>query len=412
MTIWNGPWRALLLGAATALASLSPSQALAANPDCSTISGGAPILYGAGGSAQRPLVMKAAAVLQGATNPIWLVYKDDGGACSGINALAGLSGTTITGNAKYWDPAAAAGAGAEATCTLSLAGDTVQFASMGNTPFLCPLVTDPSLVADIVDVTGPISTVNVLVPNASTQQAISAEAFYLIYGFGASAGVAPWNNASADYYIHRNTDSYVQLYLALASGLPAAKFYGVDAGTNSNSITLLTALATPEAGIAFASGEVADANRATVRTLAWQQTGQNAAYWPDSSATAFDKINVRTGAYYLWGPGHFYALKGATAGSFANPNAKVLLDYLSGVSQPAGTTKTITDVAIANKNVPTCAMNVQRNGDLGPIYAYHPAAPCGCYFDFKATGSTTCTSCDDANPCSTGVCRYGYCEAY
>lgn len=119
--------------------------------------------------------------------------------------------------------------------------------------------------------TGPASTVNVLVPNASTQQLISAAAFYLVYGFGASAGVAPWNNVSADYCIHRNNDSYVQNYLVLASSLPSAKGYGVDAGTNADSITLLTALATPEAGIAFTSGEVADANRAAVRTLAWQQ---------------------------------------------------------------------------------------------------------------------------------------------
>ncbi len=347
-------------------------------------------------------------MLATATNPIFVVYKDDAGACSGINALANLAGTTITGSAKYWDVA-----GVEASCTLPLGGQTVQFGVMGNTPLLCPLVTDPTLVDGIVDVTGPIGTVNVLVPNASTQQAISSEAFYLIYGFGAAAGVAPWTNASDTYFIHRNQDSFVQLYLAAAAGLPGNQFYGVDAGNNTNSIAWLAALANPEEGISFSSGETADANRATVRTLAWQQSGQNVAYWPDSSATAFDKINVRTGAYYLWGPAHFYALEGVTPGTFADANVATFLDYLSGESQPAGTTKTITDVAIANKNVPTCAMQVQRDGDLGPIYAYEPPEPCGCYYEFKATGATTCATCDATTPCGgSTVCRNGYCEAY
>ena len=83
------------------------------------------------------------------------------------------------------------------------------------------------------------------------------------------------------------------------------------------------------------------------------------------------------------------------------------------LSQPAGTTQNITDTAISNKNVPVCAMQVNRDGDLGDIYAWKPPEPCGCYFDFKATGTTSCTTCDDATPCSgTDVCRYGYCEAY
>jgi hypothetical protein len=392
-----------------AAALVSTTPAWADNPECATISGGAPIIYGAGGSAQAPLVGKAAVVLQGATNPVFVVYKDDTGACTGINALTGLGPTTITGNAKYWDTAT----GSQLTCTLPVVGGaTVQFASMGNGPLLCPLVTDISYVDGILDVTGPISTVNVLVPNASTQQAISAEAFYLIYGLGPAANIAPWNNPDTSYYIHRNQDSYVQLYLATASGLPVTKFFGVDAGSNTNSIALLNGLGVPEQGISFASGEVADANRATVRTLAWQHTGQNAAWWPDSSASSFDKINVRNGLYFLWGPGHFYAPEGAP-GEFADPNVGAFLEYLSGASQPAGTSKTITDVAIANKNVPQCAMKVKRDGDLTPIYAWNPPEPCGCYFEFKATGASTCQACDDTNRCSgSNVCRFGFCEEY
>jgi hypothetical protein len=387
------------------LAGVALPGAAWAQVACADISGGAPIVYGAGGSAQRDLVGKMSVVLQNGRDPIYAVYKDDAGACSGIDALAGLGSTSITGSAYYWDDA-----GTRLTCTLPLGGEPVDFAVMGNGPLLCPLVTDPSLVTGILDRKGPISTVNVIVPNASTQQSISAEAFYLVYGFGAGADVAPWNNPDPSYYIHRNENSFVQIYLSLATGLPVTRYYGTDAGSNANSVAYLSALPNPEQGLAFCSGDVADANRATVRTLAWQQTGQNTGVWPDSSATAFDKVNVRNGAYHLWAEVHMYGKEGSTAGTFDDPDVGTLIDYFSGVSQPAGTSQTITETAILNKNIPTCAMNVARDEDLGSVYAWDPPEPCGCFFDQAATGATTCAACDDANPCATGVCRFGFCE--
>ncbi len=390
----------VLLGAALACPSAAFAQVA-----CADISGGAPIIYGAGGSAQRDLVGKMSVVLQGGTNPVFAVYKDDAGACSGIDALTGLGSATISGNAYYWDAA-----GTRLTCTLPLGGEAVDFAVMGNGPYLCPLVTDPSYLTGILEETGPISTVNVIVPNASTQQSISAEALYLVYGFGPEADVAPWNNPDPAYYIHRNENSFVQIYLAEATGLPVTKFFGVDAGTNSNSVAYLTALASPEQGIAFVSGDVADANRATVRTLAYQHTGQNAGVWPDSSATAFDKSNVRNGAYHLWGQVHMYGKEGGTPGAYADAGVGQLISYFAGLSQPAGTVKSITETAIDNKNVPVCAMHVTRDDDLGPIYAFDAPDSCDCYFDFRATGATTCAVCDDANPCASGTCRFGFCE--
>lgn len=400
-------FRVTLAGAAL-LPLLAPSSAWAqSTPDCADISGGDPILYGAGGSAQSALVGKVSVVLQGGRDPIHLVYKDDAGACAGIDGLTGLGSTRIINTAKYWDAA-----GTQLTCNLPLSGEELDFASMGNGPLVCPLVTDPSYVDGIVDVTGPISSVNLIVASGSSQQSISAEAVYLVYGFGPDADISPWNNPSPDFYIHRNENSFVQIYLSIATGLPLTKFFGVDAGSNGNSITLLTGLPDAEQGIAFVSGDVADANRATVRTLAYQHTDQTAGFWPDSSATTFDKVNVRNGQYFLWGPAHLYGKEGSTDGQAADPNVGILLDYFSGVSQPRGTTKTITEVAIANKNVPTCAMHVARDEDLGPVYAAEPSEPCHCFFEFSATGATTCTPCDDASPCSgDDVCRFGYCEA-
>jgi hypothetical protein len=395
-------WRFVMAGLALGAPSLAFAQ-----EDCADISGGAPIIYGAGGSAQRDLVGKASVVLQNSETPVYAVYKDDAGACSGIDALTGLGPTSISGTAYYWDDE-----GNRLTCNLPLAGEPVDFASMAVTPLACPLVTDESLVENIIDVTGAVSAINLLVSAASTQQVISAEAAYLVYGFGPEADVAPWNNPDASYYIRRNENSAAQIIVSLGSTLPVTQFFGVDAGSNTNSVAYLAALAEVEQGISFAAADVADANRATVRTLAWQAPGQTAGYWPDSSATAFDKVNVRNGQYALWMPGHFYGLEGDAEGTYLDPNVEILNEYLAGNLLPEGATKTITEVAVDNFNIPPCAMRVWRDGDLSPVYARDPAEPCHCYFDFRATGATTCEVCDDANPCASGACRFGFCEEY
>lgn len=390
-------------------AALAANTAWADTPNCADISGGAPILYGAGGSAQRDLVGKAAVILENSSDPVYVVYKDDAGACAGLNALAGLDATTISGTAYYWDPST----GSKTTCNLSFAGDTVQFAVMGVGPLLCPLVTSEADVAGITETTGPISAYSVIVPLASTQQAISAEAFYLVYGFGADAGIEPWTNTDPSYYQHRDENSAAQIVFSAATGLPTTSYYGTDAGSNSATVSNLAALAEPEDGIGFVSADVADANRTSIHELAWKQTGQDVAYWPDSDSASYDKKNVRNGQYFLWNPVHFFGLSGSGGpGTYDDPDVEAFLGYLSGVSQPAGTTTTITETAASNKNVPTCAMHVDREGDLGPEFVYDPPEPCDCYYDYIATGATTCAACDESNPCSSGTCRFGFCEEY
>src|SRR5262249_8945787 len=72
------------------------------------------------------------------------------------------------------------------------------------------------------------------------------------------------------------------------------------------------------------------------------------------------------------------------------------------------------DDVIASGLVPICAMKVQRQAaEGGDLSNYQSSAPCGCYFDFKATGATSCTACSGSNPCAGAgqVCRRGYCEA-
>src|SRR5262249_33581879 len=64
-------------------------------------------------------------------------------------------------------------------------------------------------------------------------------------------------------------------------------------------------------------------------------------------------------------------------------------------------------------NVPKCAMNVWRDGDLGDIRKQAPAEPCGGAVEKIATGANTCTACETDAQCGASApkCRFGFCEA-
>jgi hypothetical protein len=180
-------------------------------------------------------------------------------------------------------------------------------------------------------------------------------------------------------------------------------------------LTSEAAVANPEAAIGFASTETADANRDRVRSLAFQAIGQERAYWPDSTATANDKINIREGRYWLWNPHHFYARLDAQ-GQIADPNTKRWVEYLT-EKTPLPDGLSYLDVQAELGLVPACAMKVTRSEDVGPLVSFQPDEPCGCYFETKVTGETPegCRACasegeDPTCPSDAPVCRHGYCE--
>lgn len=392
------------VGVALSLASLLVSGGASAqtNPACNTLPN--PI-YGVGGSAQRPLVRWIAAELAASSSPSTLIYAAPG-ACYGIDAI--LNDTPVTGNANYWLPD-----GTQQTCTLpTVGGQIVDFGLMGNSAALCSGVSLP-LPSTVGDFLGPISSVSVIVNELSTETSISSAAIKYIYGQGATANVAPWNDDA--FLFHRNDTSYVQLYLALAGGFSSSGWYGLaaanDVKTNDAMIVAVAASGNEQQRLGFVSSEVADANRATVNTLAYQHYGQSCGYLPDSSPTALDKANVRNGQYWLWGATHWFA-KVDTSGVPTSAAAAQLLGYVRGtVAAPSDVS--ILDATIQAGNIPECAMRVTRTGDLGALASYAPANPCGCYYEFRAGGSTSCAACDASNPCSgSNVCRNGYCEAY
>jgi len=356
-------------------------------------------VIGIGGSASKPLLAKVAAALHGIDDPIDLVYQSPG-ACFGITYF--VDGTKITGTANYWDAD-----GTEQTCDLPLTGVDPDFGMLGVKGTLCEGV--EAIPDGIAEFPGPITSWSLIAANNSSQTNISAAAVYFVYGFGAALGqVAPWT-VDAELY-SRNATSAALIAIALGAGVPPTKFKGNDVGTNQAMIASVGQSQNPEAALGFVSTEVADLNRDTVHTLAYQAADQTCAYWPDSDATAFDKRNVRDGHYDLWSPYNFYAPVDGD-GEIVDPETRRLVGFFTGAEPlPAGLP--LLDIIIDNGTIPQCAMQVWRDEEIGPLYSLQPDAPCGCYFESRAAGETDCQECAGDGDCdaTAPTCRHGFCE--
>ncbi|MFT3925454.1 MAG: hypothetical protein QM778_23145 [Myxococcales bacterium] len=424
-------------------------------PDCQAatlpgipdeIAASAPRIWGRGGSAPNVLVGRLAADLLKSSEPLIVFYKSDG-ACKALDSLDSATHTKLsTGSLQYWYHAAD-GSVKRQECTLD-ANAAPVYATWGSMAQLATTCNGyaAGLPADISDTVGPISAFSLFVHKDSTQQAISAEAAYYIYGFGPETyQVAPWTVGTA--IGSRGTTSAAGLLLAKAVGIPLTHpLYGStgtpnptyaadgskgpnDVATNGNMVKFVTATGgagNAENSLGFASTETIDIARENVRGLAFQAKGQNWAYWPDSDATtSFDKINVRQGRYFLWNPHHFYAKLDGPSGQIVDANTKRWVEYITGKTKLPDN-QSFLDVQIDVGNIPDCAMQVTRDGDVGPLASYQPEVSCGCYFeDHKQNGvhSDSCQACvnqagdelpgeaaDATCPATAPYCRYGFCE--
>lgn len=355
-------------------------------------------VYGSGANAVKPLISRVAKALSASASPLTIVYQGPG-QCVGLNGL--LNDVPMTGTASYWDAS-----GVESKCDLPLTGQPIEIAYMNSYATLCPGVA--ALPAGFGDFLGPIQSFDFIVPKASSQTSISAAAAYFAYGFGAPGQAQPWTDESQIF--KRDPNSGAALFIALAIGVPVEKLKGVDATTNANTVTLVSTSPTPENAIGIVSGEVAEANLNVVSQLAYQHYGQTCGYWPNSTPTSFDKRNIRDGHYFIWSPIHFFTRVDAQ-GKPTTSGAEKVTGYFSGKIAPPADVDLLR-LEIEAGTVPDCAMEVRRTSDLGPIASYAPDAPCGCYFDFVATGATSCSSCTTNADCNASAsnCRFGYCE--
>jgi hypothetical protein len=397
------------------------------------------VIYGAGGSAITPTLAAVAYALSQASPPL-IVFYSDPGAQSGFEAFRDHKAGTSTAPFKYWITADALTAAAPPTCTAvdTVNGQAIDFGTTGGSLSLF----GDTLPDGVAQFTGPAQGVNIVVPPGSTQTKISAEALFFVYGFGDASQYAgasdpvPWTNPL--YIFQRKSTAFVQQFIrgtiktlgGTAANFPAT-FVGTQTAVNASdkkdsnqgtvdSLIYAAGQGFAENGIGFTSGPTADKNRPSgVHTLAYQHVGQNAAYWPDSGPDAFDKINIRTGQYYLWDVNLFFAkVSGsnlnATIDDISNGDVKNFIGYFSGAIAPPADAD-VNRAIVTTGSIPLCAMRVQRASDFAGLSCYAPSVPCGCYFESIATKTDTCDTCDADVDCTkpgASKCHYGFCEAY
>lgn len=367
------------------------------------------VIYMAGTSDFGPLLKQVTPILMAGSPPHRAIFMP-GTSCGGVNTvfdagqsiikdIAGTSTKAAT-YAYFFDDH-----GVQTPCTLDPEGKVVDIGVSNLYSTVCNPTYVPGVA--VAGYLGPIVTFGFTVPAASKQDAISVEAAHLVFGLGGmnpgGASAAPWTNPA--YYSIRNAGAGSTALTAELIHVPRAAFWGVDRLSTDAIRDSLIASASPDESIGILSIDYADKNRGNLRVLFLQAEGQITGFLPDSSATSLDKANVRDGHYPLWGYVHFYTanVNGApspTAGAFVTRFSVPRLD------------QALIDAMIDASQVPQCAMKVARESEMGPFIRNPYKFQCGCYFDRKTKGKSSCTTCTTSNDCPaiTPACNYGYCE--
>jgi ABC-type phosphate transport system substrate-binding protein len=357
-------------------------------------------VYVTGSSAVKPLLAGLATTLAGASPPVTIIYKG-AGSCTGMDGFFGNTPLTGTG-VSYWNTTT------EQACDLDPAGVPIDIAV--SDVFSTTCTATYALTSTINDFPGPVQAMTFVVPNASTEETISAEAAYFVFGFGAKSGAAPWTDPA--FLFQRGAGSGTQQMIATGINVPAASWQGTVTASSSAMLDAVKFSAMPAATLGILAADVADDNFANIKVLHYQHHGQSCGYRPDvdPSPSKHDKRNVRDGHYALWGPLHFITHVNISTGDPLNPQAKAVIDYLTGAQQaPAGLD--LISLEALHHVVPQCAMRVSRTEEVGPLASFMPARSCGCYFD-ALTSSTDCAACKVNADCAAAApkCNFGYCE--
>lgn len=267
---------------------------------------------------------------------------------------------------------------------------------------------DPS-VNGIGEYLGPIQAMTFLVPGASTQQAVSAQAAHLVYGLGGvgDAGTSPWTDPT--YFFNRSESTGTNQILSRAISVTPSDWWGTQMASASAMAAQLQAVpaGATEKAIGTLSADVADQNRGNLKELAFQAIGQRCGFWPDSTRFSKDKRNVRDGHYPLWGPLHFFT---TLSGGAPTPAAGALVLRFG---LPKLDPSLVKAIALSG-NIPQCAMDVKRDIEMGPLRNEGPAYGCHCYFDSLVNGSSSCSTCNASTDCKDSAhptCNYGFCES-
>jgi hypothetical protein len=364
-------------------------------------------LFVTGSSAVKTLVAEIAKVLvsaPGGSGPVTLLYAGVG-SCVGVAAI--LNGTPLSVTTlSYWDDQ-----GLEQTCSLDpLAGVVTDIGVSDVFASVCFELPN-GLPSNVIDFLGPVQTMTFVVPRASTQRSISAEAAYYAFGFGAESGAEPWTDET--FLFQRNDQSGTQRMIGRAIRLDAGSWRGVSTASSGDLRQKVIAAGNinPEATLGILAADEADDNRATLKVLAYQHFEQACGFFPDRDATSHEKQNVRDGHYAIWGPLHLLTTVDGN-GRPTNALAADVISYIVG-TKPAPAGLDLIYLEAQRHVVPQCAMRVTRTQEIGPIVPYMPISPCGCYYEQVTNGSTSCMPCNEDSDCAAlgVVCSYHFCEA-
>jgi hypothetical protein len=338
---------------------------------------------------------------------ITLVYtklSSCGGVTGVINNIdARTQGATTS---SYWDSS-----GNTQTCTID---DNSKYPDVGiSAVFPSTCIPNNTGFSGIGDFQGPVVSAVWFVPSQSHQTSISAEAAYLLYS--GAGKVAPWTDPKNVFL--RGSTGGTQVMMGFAIGVPPTQWIGKT--TNSSDLersSVIAAGADPNVNpdSVLGLGELDYAEDATgsanLKMLAYRHYGQSCAYYPNSTLDSRDLANVRDGHYVGWGPTHLVAKVNAQHVPI-NANAGTLINYFIG--NQAVPRQDLLSLVIQRHLIPQCAMRVSRSQEVGPVVPFKPAPSCGCFFDLKATGSTSCAACKTSADCPATApdCNLGYCEA-
>jgi hypothetical protein len=453
--------------AVAALAVLGAPRIAAAQQACSAYPN--PV-YISGSSASEPVLEALAGLLTG----ISIIYFSPD-SCLGLSdMLSEMPSTEQNSGVGPFYLSTANGTGSAVACNFDA---TPQVPDIGvSDVFLKTCESQISLTVPagvtLAEIQGPIQAMTFVVPSGSDATAISGEAAYVVFGYDGTPAVGQWN-APGDIFVRANTSGTLNM-IGTAIGLnsvdwantapsltpPAQQASGTgamftDVSTSPNANATIGILSYEGAVQRNAKAAAANPAQPTVKILPYQPLGASCGYLPDSSSTSPDRINVRQGAYDIWGPLHFLVKVDSNGNPVPNNVATspaamaTVLNYFietgpaSSVGIPADSeaaVKTVpfpisgsdaggitpsdaTALVTAESTlsvggvVPWCAMQVLRTSEIGAPASYQPAQGCGCFFENSATGKTVspycqaCSSPADCNDPCFPKCNYGFCEA-
>ncbi|HWO26566.1 MAG TPA: hypothetical protein VNO30_47885 [Kofleriaceae bacterium] len=394
---------AISILAAGAIAAALPRAAHAV--PCDQVPGLANPVYLQVGDTQLALMKRLARALRdSAPRPVSLVFTTSG-SCTNIRTIYDRTAIPATTNVQYapsiaenpsWDPATSP----TLTCQVPAGGKVPDVANSALFTSACTTETPP---ATVRHVQGPVQAYVMAVPKASSQTAITFEEAYFAFGFGMAGMAAPWVDES-QLFIRTVTKSTLLAWAANIS-VPADKWKGIRRDGSSMVVADLESSTSPEKALGILGAEVYDSKRSTLKSLAFQARGQYAAYWPDSTPTAFDKQNVRDGHYTVWSPTIWMDTE--AGGAPVNADARYVVDMIAGRSVTPAPAFDMIAIIAAVGLTPDCAMGVKRSFEGGPLSRYQPAESCVCKYESRVAQSN-CATC--TTTCATGVCRNGFCE--